>query len=81
MDERALLRGDIITQSNYWGKALGGGGIPSVMTVNEVRAEAGFDAYPEEWADQLSKGGYASVSGFGEDEKEIEETQDQKNDI
>lgn len=77
MDERALLRGDIITQSNYWGKALGGGGIPAVMTVNEVRAEAGFDAYPEEWADQLSKGGYAAVSGFGEnDEKE----QDPQND-
>lgn len=58
MDERNLLRGDLSSQSNFWGRALGGGGIPSVMTPNEVREEAGFDARDEPWADELHQGSY-----------------------
>ena len=58
MDEKSLLRGDLNSQSQWWGRALGSGGISSTMTVNEVRAECGLDAFDADWADELTKGAY-----------------------
>lgn len=58
MDEKQLLRGDLNSQSAWWGRALGSGGISSTMTVNEIREEAGYDAFDAPWADQLTEGSY-----------------------
>ncbi|WP_347140811.1 phage portal protein [Paracoccus sp. SSK6] len=61
-DEAELLRGDHTTQANYFSTALGKGGAPSWMSVNEVRKECGLDPLAEDWADKPSRGGYAEVA-------------------
>jgi HK97 family phage portal protein len=56
LDERALLRGDFKDQAEYYTKALGAGGQPGWMTVNEIRAERDMNAISEPWADQVPQG-------------------------
>jgi phage portal protein BeeE len=55
-DERALLRGDFKDQAEFNVKALGAGGQPAWMTVNEVRAEQGLNPVEEDWANKVSRG-------------------------
>lgn len=56
LDERALLRGDFKDQAEYYTKALGAGGQPGWMTVNEIRAERDMNAFDAEWADEVPQG-------------------------
>lgn len=56
LDERALLRGDFKDQADYYTKALGAGGQPGWMTVNEIRAERDMNPIDEEWADTVPRG-------------------------
>ena len=56
LDERALLRGDHKDQADYYTKALGAGGQPGWMTVNEIRAERDMNAIDEPWADTVPQG-------------------------
>jgi HK97 family phage portal protein len=56
LDERALLRGDFADQAEYYTKALGAGGQPGWMTVNEIRAERDMNAIDAEWADDVPRG-------------------------
>lgn len=56
LDERNLLRGDFKDQAEYYTKALGSGGQPAWMTVNEIRAEVGLNPRPEAWANTVSRG-------------------------
>ena len=55
-DERSLLRGDHKDQHEGWTKALGAGGQPGWMTVNEVRGEQGLNPIEEEWANKVPQG-------------------------
>jgi hypothetical protein len=56
LDERNLLRGDFKDQSEYYTKALGAGGQPAWMTVNEIREEVGRSPIQEDWANTVSRG-------------------------
>lgn len=56
LDERALLRGDFKDQAEYYTKALGSGGQPGWMTINEIRAERDMDAIEEDWANTVPRG-------------------------
>lgn len=56
LDERNLLRGDFKDQADYYTKALGAGGQPAWMTVNEIRSEIGLNPIPEPWGDTVSRG-------------------------
>jgi HK97 family phage portal protein len=56
LDERNLLRGDFKDQAEYYTKALGSGGQPAWMTVNEVRSERGLNPISDEWANTVSRG-------------------------
>jgi HK97 family phage portal protein len=56
LDERNLLRGDFEAQGEYYTKALGAGGQPGWMTVNEVRAELGLNPVADEWASRVPRG-------------------------
>ena len=56
LDERNLLRGDFKDQAEYYTKALGAGGQPAWMTVNEIRAEVGLNPVPDAWANTVSRG-------------------------
>lgn len=56
MDERNLLRGDFKDQAEYYTKALGAGGQPAWMTVNEIRSEVGLNPISDEWANTVSRG-------------------------
>lgn len=68
LDERNLLRGDFKDQADYYTKALGAGGQPAWMTVNEIREEVGRNPRPEAWANEVSRG--AMNPGGGEDGNE-----------
>jgi HK97 family phage portal protein len=61
LDERNLLRGDFKDQAEYYTKALGAGGQPAWMTVNEIREEVGRPPIADAWADTVSRG--AMVQG------------------
>lgn len=56
MDERNLLRGDFKDQADYHTKALGAGGQPGWMTVNEIRSEVGLNPISEKWANEVPRG-------------------------
>lgn len=56
LDERNLLRGDFKDQAEYYTKALGAGGQPAWMTVNEIRAEVGLNPVSDAWAGTVSRG-------------------------
>lgn len=56
LDERNLLRGDFKDQAEYYTKALGAGGQPAWMTVNEIRAEVGLNPVWDDWANAVSRG-------------------------
>lgn len=56
LDERNLLRGDFKDQAEYYTKALGAGGQPAWMTVNEIRAEIGLNPVHDAWANTVSRG-------------------------
>jgi len=56
LDERNLLRGDFKDQAEYYTKALGAGGQPGWMTVNEIRQEVGLNPLTEEWANSVPRG-------------------------
>jgi len=56
LDERNLLRGDFKDQAEYYTKALGAGGQPGWMTVNEIREEIGRNPISEEWANSVPRG-------------------------
>lgn len=56
LDERNLLRGDFKDQAEYYTKALGAGGQPAWMTVNEIRAEIGLNPIGDAWANTVSRG-------------------------
>ncbi|WP_051334354.1 phage portal protein [Bradyrhizobium sp. Ai1a-2] len=58
----ALERGNLEARRNYWSSALGSGGAPGWMTVNEVRVAEGMNRINEPWADQVSRGGYEKAS-------------------
>lgn len=55
-DESMIMRGDHKEQAEYFQKALGAGGIPGWMSVNEVRDAAGYPAVDAEWADEIPRG-------------------------
>lgn len=55
-DERALLRGDHKDQADYYTKALGAGGQPGWMSVNDVRRERDMNPIDEAWADSVPRG-------------------------
>lgn len=65
LDERELLRGDFKDQADYFAKALGAGGQPGWMSMNEVRHEAGLEPIDEEWARTVPRG--AMNTGEGQD--------------
>lgn len=65
LDERNLLRGDFKDQAEYYTKALGSGGQPAWMTVNEIRAEIGLNPIADPWADTVSRGAMNKDSGDG----------------
>ncbi|MGY4224341.1 HK97 family phage portal protein [Bradyrhizobium sp. USDA 4503] len=54
----ALERGNLEARRNYWSAALGAGGAPGWMTINEVRVAEGLNRINEPWADQVSRGAY-----------------------
>jgi HK97 family phage portal protein len=56
LDERALLRGDFADQAEYYTKALGAGGQPGWMSVNEIRAERDMNPIADRWADAVPRG-------------------------
>jgi len=56
LDERGLLRGDFADQAEYYTKALGSGGQPGWMTINEIRAERDMNAVADSWADTVPQG-------------------------
>lgn len=56
LDERALLRGDFKDQAEYYTSALGAGGQPGWMTVNEIRAERDMNPVADDWADAVPRG-------------------------
>lgn len=56
LDERNLLRGDFKDQADYYTNALGAGGQPAWMTVNEIRSEIGLNPIPEPWGNTVSRG-------------------------
>ena len=56
LDERALLRGDFKDQADYYTKALGAGGQPGWMSVNEIRAERDMNPVDEPWANTVPRG-------------------------
>jgi HK97 family phage portal protein len=56
LDERNLLRGDFKDQAEYYTRALGAGGQPAWMTVNEIRAEIGLNPMSEGWTNEISRG-------------------------
>jgi HK97 family phage portal protein len=56
VEERALLRGDFKDQAEYFTKALGAGGQPGWLSVNEVRQTVGENPIEEDWADQVPRG-------------------------
>lgn len=56
LDERGLLRGDFKDQAEYYTKALGAGGQPGWMTVNEIRAERDMNPVSEDWANTVPRG-------------------------
>lgn len=56
LDERALLRGDFKDQAEYYTKALGAGGQPGWMTINEIRAERDMNPVQEDWAYEVPRG-------------------------
>lgn len=56
LDERGLLRGDFKDQAEYYTKALGAGGQPGWMTINEIRAERDMNPIPEDWANEVPRG-------------------------
>lgn len=56
LDERNLLRGDFKDQADYYTKALGAGGQPAWMTVNEIRSEIGLNPIHEPWGNTVSRG-------------------------
>jgi len=66
-DDMEVLRGDLNKQANLFVRALGAGGTQAFMTVNEIRERIGLDAIAEEWADTVSKGGYAEAAGMLDD--------------
>jgi HK97 family phage portal protein len=55
-DETMLLRGDHKDQGEFFQKALGAGGVPGFMTVNEVRDRMGLAPVEDEWADEIPRG-------------------------
>lgn len=63
LDERSLLRGDFKDQAEYYTSALGAGGQPGWMTVNEIRAERDMNAIGEAWADSVPQGAMMRDSG------------------
>lgn len=63
LDERNLLRGDFDAQGQYYTKALGAGGQPGWMTVNEVRAELGLNPVADEWASRVPRGAMEGNQG------------------
>lgn len=65
LDERALLRGDFKDQASYYATALGAGGQPAFMAVDEVRAEIGLDPVGEDWARKPQRGAMDSGGGAG----------------
>lgn len=62
-DERGLLRGDFADQAEYYTKALGAGGQPGWMTVNEIRAERDMNPLSETWADTVPQGAMMPSEG------------------
>lgn len=50
------MRGDFKDQAEYYTKALGAGGQPAWMTVNEIRAEVGLNPVSDAWAGTVSRG-------------------------
>jgi HK97 family phage portal protein len=56
LDERALLRGDFKDQAEYYTKALGAGGQPGWMSVNEIRGERDMNPIEEDWANTVPRG-------------------------
>lgn len=71
LDERNLLRGDFKDQAEYYTKALGAGGQPAWMTVNEIRAEIGLNPVSDEWAGTVSRG---AMSQGGESGNEVSQS-------
>lgn len=63
LDERGLLRGDFADQAEYYTKALGAGGQPGWMTVNEIRAERDMNAIQDAWADTVPQGAMMQDGG------------------
>lgn len=66
-DEMDLLRGDYSEMTKLFDSALGKGGAPSYMTVNEIRFELGLNPSDEDWCSELSRGGYGTVAGLVDD--------------
>ena len=63
LDERNLLRGDFKDQAEYYTKALGAGGQPAWMSVNEIRSEIGLNPVDQTWAGEVSQGAMGGQNG------------------
>lgn len=64
LDERNLLRGDFKDQAEYYTKALGSGGQPGWMTVNEIRSEIGLNPLADAWANSVPRGAAGGTDGI-----------------
>lgn len=71
-DEKSLMRGSFTEQVNALTVALGKGGTPAIISINEAREELGFDAIDEEWAKVPSRGGYAEAAGIAQEQEKDE---------
>jgi HK97 family phage portal protein len=60
----ALERGNLEARRNYWSSALGSGGAPGWMAINEVRVAEGLNRINEPWADQVSRGAFSQPTAM-----------------
>lgn len=70
-DESELLRGDAASQADYFTKALGAGGQPAWMAVNEVREAVGLDPVDEAWAKTPQRGAMGAAAPAPDPAKKV----------
>ncbi|WP_273690267.1 phage portal protein [Ketogulonicigenium vulgare] len=69
-DEMDLLRGDWIGMSSFYDSALGRGGQPAFLAINEIREQLGYDPLPDSYATKPLMGGYEGSRATSNDNQE-----------